>query len=128
MLIYSFCRYSLCLYQGFIGVFTGQRPFFSKSQSNLLVRLVMGTNTKMTKRIKCIDFDRADRGVRHTHKICGSQIKTITTSRESMGNKWFHLVLFCRSEGSESTGIFVETVMFEDYRRGSAGGGGIVQA
>lgn len=61
MLIYSFCRYSLCLSQGSRAVFT-RRRLFSQSKSNLLLGLVMGTDVKITESRECTDIVRADWG------------------------------------------------------------------
>lgn len=55
MLIYSFCRYSLCLSQGSRAVFT-RRRLFSQSKSNLLLGLVMGTDVKITESRECTDI------------------------------------------------------------------------
>lgn len=80
MLIYSFCRYSLCLSHRSRGVFT-RRWLFSESKSNLLLRLVMGTNMKITESRESIDFETADGGPLHTQRISSRQINTITCSK-----------------------------------------------
>lgn len=82
MLIYSFCRYSLCLSQGSRAVFT-RRRLFSQSKSNLLLGLVMGTDMKITESRECTDIVRADWG----QTVCGTQINAKKQCRHerSMG-------------------------------------------
>lgn len=57
MLIYSFCRYSLCLSAKGVGRI--YQALAGQSRTNLLVRLVMETNMKIIEkpRIQYIDFE-----------------------------------------------------------------------